>query len=92
MNDVHFDVEAVKDYGLRMAVVGRERAGLMDQIERSVHEVHGVWNDESMAQVEEQVKQVKKGIMHSLEILQNQVKQKVARQLDWANRYSRIRM
>ncbi|MEI7946571.1 MAG: hypothetical protein WCJ02_07735 [bacterium] len=92
MNDVHFDVEAVKDYGLRMAVVGREIAGLMDQIERSVHEVHGVWNDESMAQVEEQVKQVKKGIMHSLEILQNQVKQKVARQLDWANRYSRIRM
>lgn len=91
MNDVKFNISAVEAFQVNMRNLGREIVRNQTELMSALARVSNTWHDESMVLAKNKVTVIDRKIKQALTEIDNSIATALRRQLEWAQRYNRIR-
>ena len=91
MNDIEFKPEDVNRFRQEMRTIGRSICEIEAQIKADLARVSSYWRDDSLERAKQDVTKSDLMMRQALDQIDRNIGIALNRQLDWAQRYGRIR-
>lgn len=91
MNDIEFKPEEVNRFRQEMRTIGRSICEIEAQIKSDLARVSTYWRDDSLERAKSEISKSDLMMRQALEQIDRDIGVALTRQLDWAQRYGRIR-
>ena len=91
MNDIDFNPEEVNRFRMEMRNLGHAICETETQIKADLARVASYWRDDSLETAKKEIANSDRQMRQALDQIDRQISVSLARQMDWAHRYQRIR-
>ena len=91
MHDIEFKVEDVQRFQMETRAIGREIVARQETLLKDLARVSEFWKDDSITLAQTKIAEIDRKMRAALAQLDNVVGLALRRQIEWAERYRRIR-
>jgi hypothetical protein len=91
MQDIKFRVEDVRRFQREIRTVGTDIGTIQTALRASLKEVSAYWRDDSLTIANRDIEEVTRKMQNAISQLDSAVGAAIKRQIEWAERYNRIR-